>query len=64
MDKFNYTLKRSNRKSLGLTVSRDGAVIVRAPHNLSDEEIREFVSERRVWIQQKLSQKAVSLALH
>ncbi len=58
MDKFNYTLKRSNRKSLGLTVNRDGAVIVRAPHNLSDEEIREFVSEKRVWIQQKLSQKA------
>ena len=58
MDKLNYTLKRSNRKSLGLTVDRDGVVIVRAPLNLSGGEIKEFVSEKRVWIQQKLSQKA------
>ena len=57
-DKFSYTLKRSNRRSLGLTIERDGAVIVRAPLNLGNVEIEKFISEKRIWIQQKLSQKA------
>ena len=57
-EKFNYTLKRSNRKSLGLTIERDGAVIVRVPLNLGDEVVEKFVSEKRIWIQQKLAQKA------
>lgn len=58
MDEFSYTLKRSNRKSLGLTVDRDGTIIIRAPLNLSDEKIDKFVAQKRVWIQQKLSRKA------
>jgi len=61
MDKLNYTLKRSNRRSLGLTVDRDGAVIVRAPFSLDDREIEKFLSEKRIWIQQKLSQKALAI---
>lgn len=59
IDTFCYSLKRSNRKSLGLTVETDGMIIVLAPLNLSDEEIREFVAEKRVWIQQKLSRKVL-----
>jgi predicted metal-dependent hydrolase len=58
IDKLNYTLKRSNRKSLGLTIERDGAVIVRVPLNLGDQEIEKFISEKRIWVQQKISQKA------
>jgi len=57
-DTLNYTLKRSNRRSLGLTIERDGTVIVRAPLNLDDREIDKFISEKRVWIEQKLTQKA------
>ena len=56
-DTLNYTLKRSNRKSLGLSIERDGAVIVRAPFKAGDEEIEKFISEKRIWIQQKLSRK-------
>lgn len=59
IDTFCYSLKRSNRKSLGLTVDRDGTIMVRAPINLSDEQIREFVAAKRVWIQQKISRKAL-----
>ena len=56
-DTLNYTLKRTNRKSLGLSIERDGAVIVRAPFKAGDEEIEKFISEKRIWIQQKLSRK-------
>jgi hypothetical protein len=48
--KFNYALKRSNRKSMGFTIERDGAFIVRAPFNLGDEEIKKFV-----WLYPNLS---------
>lgn len=58
IDKLNYTLKRSNRRSLGLTIERDGSVIVRAPLDLGYEKIEKFISDKRIWIQQKLFQKA------
>ena len=54
-----YVLKRSNRKSIGITIERDGAVIVRAPVRVSLDEIEKLVSDKQVWIQQKLSQKAL-----
>ena len=34
-----YTLKRSRRKSLGLTIERDGVIIVRAPFSLTQEDM-------------------------
>ena len=58
VDDLAYTLKRSRRNSLGLTVERDGTVIVRAPLDLDHEEIERFVSQKRLWIEQKLAKKA------
>jgi predicted metal-dependent hydrolase len=52
-----YSVKRSNRKTLSLMIERDGAIIVRAPLNLGQEEIEKFVLEKGIWIQQKLAQK-------
>jgi hypothetical protein len=57
IDNLAYTLKLSQRNSLGITIERDGAVIVRAPIDLDHEEIERFVSEKRLWIQQKLAKK-------
>lgn len=56
-----YFVKRSNRMTLSLMIERDGAVIVRAPLRISQDEIEKFVLEKRVWIQQKLSQKGVAM---
>lgn len=46
-----YTLIRSDRKTLGVEVKRDGTVIVRAPRRLPQREINRFLAERMDWIQ-------------
>ena len=45
-----YTMIRSDRKTIGLEVKPDGQVIVRSPRRLSESEIREFVQKHRAWI--------------
>lgn len=48
-----YTLIRSNRKTVGLQIKR-GEIIVRAPMTLSKERIDDFVREHEGWIQKHL----------
>ena len=45
-----YKTIRSNRKTLGITVSKDGTVTVRAPFCLSDEQIKIEVKKAENWI--------------
>ena len=45
-----YELIRSDRRTLGLEVKRDGTVVVRAPRRLPQREIDRFVAERQDWI--------------
>ncbi len=52
-----YTLKRSDRKSLGISIERDGAVMVKAPHQVELDDIEKFISEKKVWVYQKLAKK-------
>ena len=54
---FGYVVKRSDRKSIGITIERDGSVTVRSPFFVPADEINRFVSNKRIWIQQKLSKK-------
>lgn len=49
-----YTLIRSSRRTLGLEVTRDLQVVVRAPLRCSQREIDRFVDSHRGWIVQKL----------
>ncbi len=44
---------RSNRRTLSLTVTRDGEILVRAPYGISDGYISEFIRKHRGWIAQK-----------
>jgi len=44
---------RSKRKTLALIIKNDGALIVRAPMRTSDQRIKGFVEEHRVWIEKK-----------
>jgi len=59
IDSFEYRLKRSNRKSMGISIERDGAVIVKVPHQAELNNIEKFISEKKIWIHQKLAKKKV-----
>lgn len=50
-----YTLIRSSRRTLGLEVTRDLQVVVRAPLRCSQREIDRFVDSHRGWIADKLA---------
>ena len=46
-----YDLVRSNRRTLGIQVKRDGDVIVRAPRRMAEADIVEWVTARAAWIE-------------
>ncbi len=48
-------IERSNRRTLSLTVLKDGNVVVKAPINMRDEVINRFVEEKQDWIRSKLT---------
>ncbi|MCO6475215.1 MAG: M48 family metallopeptidase [Phaeodactylibacter sp.] len=47
---YDYTIRRSARKTLGIYVHPDLRIEVRAPHNATLEDIEERVRKRRSWI--------------
>lgn len=52
---YGYTVIRTNRKTLNITIERDKRIIVRAPLNLPDERISAIVASRKEWIEAKLN---------
>jgi len=50
----------SRRKTLEITVDRDGGLVIAAPMSTDEQLLRDFVLEKRLWIYQKLAQKAES----
>jgi len=51
---FEYTLKRSNRKTVAIHI-RDGSVEVRAPLKIPQSGIDKFVASKEKWIREKLA---------
>lgn len=51
---FEYTLIRSRRRTLGLEITRDLRVLVRAPLRCPQRQIDRFVESHTDWIAQKL----------
>ncbi len=47
-------IERSKRKTLSLSVMKDGCVVIKAPINMRDETINRFVEEKQNWIKEKL----------
>lgn len=45
------TVVRSNRRTLAITVNRDGTVTVRAPLGTPDKTVERFVKDNREWIE-------------
>lgn len=52
---FEYTVIKSNRKSLSIIIERDKSVIVRAPLSLSDYRIKEEIDKRKALILSKIN---------
>ncbi len=48
-----HKIIRSKRRTVGLQVTPDARLIVRAPQKISDESLREVVRQKRSWILRK-----------
>ncbi len=49
---------RSKRKTLSLTVTREGEIVVRAPYRMSDEAISAFLQKHAQWVEKRLKSVA------
>jgi len=55
---LSFTLRRSERrKTIGITVDRDGSLILRAPFECPDEQLERAVKEKLLWTYTKLAEK-------
>jgi predicted metal-dependent hydrolase len=50
------------RRSIGITVDRDGSLIVNAPRDCDEVELAAFAHEKRMWVYKKLAQKDLLLS--
>ncbi|MFH1683961.1 MAG: YgjP-like metallopeptidase domain-containing protein [Candidatus Margulisiibacteriota bacterium] len=51
-----HQLIRSKRRSLALIVTDEAKLVIRAPHRLSEEQILNFVGQKRKWIERKIAE--------
>ena len=59
-----YRLIRSDRRTLSISIDREGALVVHAPKRMSKQEIEAFIQQKQRWIAEKQSvvrQAAASL---
>ncbi len=52
--KFEYTIIRSQRKTLSLQVDKDCQITVRAPFYTSEREIELFLQEKKTWLEKAI----------
>jgi predicted metal-dependent hydrolase len=50
------------RRSIGITVDRDGSLIVNAPQDCDEAELVAFAHEKRMWVYKKLAEKDLLLS--
>lgn len=59
VDDLTLEVRRSQRRrTLGLTVERDGELVIAAPASADEATLSAFVREKRLWIYRKLAEKA------
>jgi len=56
-NKLAYQLIRTKRKTLGLTIERDGKIVIRAPQDSPQKVIDDFFESKKFWIYKKLAEK-------
>ena len=58
VDDLSLALRRSpRRKTVQITVERDGQLLLVAPPDVDEERLRQFVLEKRFWIYTRLAEK-------
>ncbi len=58
VDDLEFTVRRSDRRrTLGITIERDGELVVTAPAATSEEEIERLVRQKGLWIYRKLAER-------
>lgn len=55
-------ISRSNRRSISITILKNGNVVVKAPLKMKDEDIYRFVESKQDWIKNKLTIVTTTLA--
>jgi len=48
-----YRLIRSDRRTLSISIDREGALVVRAPKRMGKKEIEDFILQKQSWIAEK-----------
>ena len=59
MVNFEYTVIRSERRTLGLQIKPDGSVLVRAPRHATVSSVKRFVEEHSAWVEKHLEKLSV-----
>lgn len=62
MNKYEYELKRSKRKSISIEISREAKIIVRAPIRMKKTDIEAFLHSKSEWIDKHLASMKEKLA--
>ena len=53
-----FSIRRSaRRRTMEITVERSGNLVLSAPPEVSEAQLREFVLEKRFWIYTKMAEK-------
>jgi len=50
------------RRSIGITVDRDGSLVMKAPTGCDEAELRAFAHKKRMWLYKKLAEKDLLLS--
>ena len=53
---MDYTVIRSDRKTVALQINRDGELIVRAPKRFPEYKIKKLVEKHKEWIEKKTAE--------
>ena len=61
---MSYAVIRSRRRTMALEVTRDAAIVVRAPYRVSDETIASFVASHEAWLKRALERRRAHNAAH
>ena len=51
---FNVIIKKSKRKTVSLSVTKELEVLVRAPLRMTNAEIEELIAKHKTWIEKHL----------
>lgn len=60
---MDIVIVRSGRKTVSLSVDRQGKAVVRAPRSMRAEEISAFVARHRVWLERRMAEGSKRLSL-